>query len=151
MDRDLAREKEFGTGLGRIVKACRQEVDGATLEVYTEALCYQVDLDEWDRFTRETVARGMWTWFPRFSDLRAAYLDFAGHGEPAYRALPRARGDVERELGRAEAVRGVELCRAAFERATGEKAPGLRTFPRVELTEERREELKRSLLDGEER
>lgn len=133
------------------MKACRQEVDGPTLEVYTEALCYQVDLEKWDCFTRETVARGMWTWFPRFSDLRAAYLEFIGHGEPAYRALPRARGDVEREAGRAEARRGVELCRAAYEQAMERKAPTVASFPRdeltVELTEEQREELKRSLLE----
>jgi len=84
-------------------------------------------------------------WFPTVAALWEYGRDF----QPQYPALPRARRDEERELGRADAVRGVDLCRAAFERATGEKAPPLATFPRVELTAERREELKRSLLEGE--
>lgn len=76
--RDLQREIEFSKGLSRITKACRQEVDGATLEVYTEALCHQVEPDEWDRFTLDVIRSGRFTWFPKVAELLAALSDFRG-------------------------------------------------------------------------
>jgi hypothetical protein len=75
---DKEREVRFLTGLSRIVKACRQEVDDVTLEVYTEALCPMVQPDEWDAFTLAAVRSGRWTWFPKVSEMLDALREFQG-------------------------------------------------------------------------
>jgi len=100
-------------------------------------------------------------WFPTVAALReygerpqrTELTQFVANGFPGvHPALPPAADDTQREIGRVEAKRGVELCRAAYEEAMRRKAPTVASFPRVELeielTEERREELKRSLLEG---
>lgn len=102
-------------------------------------------------------------WFPsaaalrdygeRFRAQRTELTQFVANGFPGvHPALPPAADDRQREIGRVEAKRGVELCRAAYQQATRREAPTVASFPRVELTveltEERREELKRSLLEG---
>lgn len=82
--RDQAREARFITALARIVKASRQEVDEATIEVYTEALCYDVAPDEWDAFTRHAVRAGRFgRWFPALIDVQDALREYRGA-----RALP---------------------------------------------------------------
>jgi hypothetical protein len=74
---------EFGRGLARIVKACRQEVDDVTLEVYTEALCYDTEPAEWDAFTLHVVRSGRFSWFPKVAELIDALREFRGE-RPLY-------------------------------------------------------------------
>lgn len=76
--RDLARESRFGKALSRLATACRQELDDLTLEVYTEALCYQVEPDEWEAFTRKAVAAGWFTWLPKVVEILDALREFRG-------------------------------------------------------------------------
>lgn len=78
MARDTARELRFTERLIRLGAACRQELDELTLEVYCEALCYQVGPEEWDRFTREAVASGRFSWFPKVAELLDALQEFRG-------------------------------------------------------------------------
>ena len=97
--RDPERELLFEPGLARLVKAFRQEVDKVTLEVYTEALCYQVELDEWDVFTLACVRAGRFgKWFPKVDDILEALREF--RGEPS-------AAEIEREIKR-EAVQAYE-------------------------------------------
>jgi hypothetical protein len=79
----------FGTGLARLVKACRQEIDVVTLEVYTEALCYQIEPAEWEAFTRSVVASGRFSWFPKVAELLDALREY--RGEPS-------RAELDRQL-----------------------------------------------------
>ena len=69
---------QFQRALSRISAGCRQELDDLTLEVYTEALCYQTTADEWERFTREAVASGRFSWFPKVVELLDALREFRG-------------------------------------------------------------------------
>lgn len=71
-----AREAQFLRGLLRVSASCRQEVDDLTLEVYTEALCHQTAPEEWEAFTREAVATGRFTWFPKVAELLDALREF---------------------------------------------------------------------------
>lgn len=81
--------------LTRLGAACRQELSDLTLEVYTEALCYQVELSEWERFTRESVSSGRFRWFPPVTELLDALREF--RGAPALE--PEASSAYERVLG----------------------------------------------------
>lgn len=84
--------------------------------LYRRILDYLSD-DAWLHAVSEAIARERW--FPSVAVLREYGESFT----PSYPALPPARDVATREADRAEAKRGLELCRAAFERATGEKAP----------------------------
>lgn len=76
--RDMDREMKFSERLTRLAASCRQELDDLTLEVYTEALCYQVEPDEWEAFTRQAVSAGRFQWFPKVVEVLDALREFRG-------------------------------------------------------------------------
>lgn len=123
MDRDLEREKQFGKlVLSRLATACRQELDDLTLEVYTEALCYQAPLEEWCGLAAKLVGTGSLRWFPKVAELVDALRQFRGapplerEAMDAYQRVLDA-GEYTAEGGRTWTYRAVERAcgRAAAE------------------------------------
>lgn len=82
-------------------------------------------------------------WFPTV----ACLLDYANDApETRDAAMLKAYvpTDQDRDKAKEAARRGVEMCREAFERVTGEKAPPIKSMPKVvTLTDQRRAELEK--------
>lgn len=71
--------EEFANGMDRIGIATRQPADAATKLVYYDSLRYQVDAQEWDRFTQYAVDTDRFpVHFPKLAEIRDALRDFRG-------------------------------------------------------------------------
>ena len=122
MERDHGREARFGAGLVRIGNAVRHEPSETTLEIYAEALCYQVDAETWEAFTKHSVASGRWSWFPKVKEILDALAEFQGSGRAELLKTADAAYEAVKSAGSYSAETGTTWTYRAVRDALGEVA-----------------------------